>query len=176
MLLVLICAVCGLIELIILSISRKVEKGRNVQTLKTIYKMMESRVLSKTLCRNITSEQAATEEFQSAFLRIEFPDTKPWLANIFPLDETITIGRSRDNMVAIRDKMVSRLHCKIAVINGSLYLQDLGSANGTKIIHGLFHKSVLSRQDTEQLKDKDVIVLGNYKIKIRIFYGSEAVK
>lgn len=170
-----VCGGCGLAELIIFMVRKRKMKGRRDRILKTLYKMMENRVLSKTLCRNISRDQAAEEEFQSAFLCLEFPDTKPWLANIFSLDEAITIGRSRDNMVSIRDSRISRLHCKIAVVNGGLYLQDLGSANGTKIRHGFFHRKILSHHDTEKLQDGDVIVLGNYRMKIRIYYGSEAV-
>lgn len=172
--LIFVCVACGIVELILLGIHRHRWKKRRQQTLKSLYKLMEERVLTKTLQNHITSEQAAVSEYQSPFLRIEFPDTKPWLANVFALDESITIGRSRENKVSIRDAELSRLHCKIALVNQNLYLQDLGSANGTAIRHGLFRKTRLAGQQTELLRDGDLILLSNYRMKLTVFYGREA--
>ncbi|MCC8029410.1 MAG: FHA domain-containing protein, partial [Lachnospiraceae bacterium] len=173
---VIACAVCAAGETIIFLIGRHRRKKRKLKTMKSAYKLMEGRVLEETLKNRITNEQASAREYQSLFLRVEFPDTKPWLANVFALDESITIGRSRENKISIRDPGISRLHCKITLISRRLYLQDLGSANGTIVRHGLFRKSCLSGQQVEQLENGDRIMLGNYRMKITVFYGREAAE
>jgi len=45
----------------------------------------------------------------------------------------ITIGRARENDVQIIDASVSRVHAKIRVEPGRLTLEDMGSANGSRI-------------------------------------------
>ncbi|MCC8151639.1 MAG: FHA domain-containing protein [Lachnospiraceae bacterium] len=174
--LLLACAACGVGELICFLVCRKRRKKRKRDTFKSIYKLMERRVLDKTLQNRITSDQAASEEYQSLFLRVEFPDTTPWVASVFALDEPVTIGRSRENKISLRDGEVSRIHCKIARVGFNLYLQDLGSANGTLLRHGLFRKCSMKAQQIESLEDGDRIVIGNFRLRIRVFYGREAAE
>ncbi len=171
-----VCIVCAAGESILLFVSRRRTKARMKKTRKSLCKLMEERVLLRTLQSNITSDEAASAEYQSLFVRIEFPDTSPWLANVFALDECITIGRSRENKITIRDDGVSRLHCKIALINSALYLQDLGSANGTRIRRNCFREIILAGQEFCRLQDKDRIIIGNYRMRMRILYGYQAVK
>ncbi|MCD8157247.1 MAG: FHA domain-containing protein [Clostridiales bacterium] len=175
-LLLLACGAAGIGEGIIFLILRKTKQKKLRETCKSIYKFMEIRVLNKTLQNRITSDQAALEEYQSLFLRIDFPDTKPWLASVFALDEPVTIGRSRDNKASIRGEEISRLHCKIARVGYRLYLQDLGSANGTVVRHGLFRKKQLGGQEIEELEDGDRILVGNYCLRIGLFYDREAAE
>ena len=47
--------------------------------------------------------------------------------------DTVTIGRSLDNDVQIKDLTVSRNHLKITKKEGKFFIRDLGSANGTYI-------------------------------------------
>ncbi len=174
LLLIIVVIVCCIGELTIFISKYNIGQKRERDTLKSLYKLMERRVLSNTLKNNITAEQAARLEYNSAFLRIEFLDTKPWLAYIFSLDDVITVGRSKDNMICIRDDRVSRIHYKITNINGVLYLQDLGTVNGSIIKRGLFGKKYITSQQFAVLEDKDVIVVGSYRMKIEIFFGYEA--
>jgi len=46
--------------------------------------------------------------------------------------QEVTIGRSSQATVTIRDQSVSRLHAAIVRRQGSLYVRDLGSRNGTR--------------------------------------------
>lgn len=50
----------------------------------------------------------------------------------FPLaHETITLGRSSDSTIVIRDDYTSTYHARLMLWNGSWMLQDLDSTNGT---------------------------------------------
>ncbi len=43
----------------------------------------------------------------------------------------ITLGRSNNNRIVLKDPYISKNHLKIAEDEGDFYLVDLGSANGT---------------------------------------------
>jgi pSer/pThr/pTyr-binding forkhead associated (FHA) protein len=43
------------------------------------------------------------------------------------------VGRSHDADLRLDDEGVSRTHCKVYLRDGLIYVQDLGSANGTLI-------------------------------------------
>src|SRR5262249_14977490 len=49
-----------------------------------------------------------------------------------PAAGTITIGRSRDNTICVDDRSISRHHAVLS-LNGGIYVEDLGSANGTRV-------------------------------------------
>ncbi len=49
----------------------------------------------------------------------------------------VSIGRERDNDVALNDEQVSRFHAKIQDADGRLILTDLDSTNGTRVNGGL---------------------------------------
>ncbi|HAA51024.1 MAG TPA: hypothetical protein DCE43_15010, partial [Planctomycetaceae bacterium] len=43
------------------------------------------------------------------------------------------VGRGRDCQLRIPVADVSRQHCKFSLKDGGVYLQDLGSSNGTQV-------------------------------------------
>jgi pSer/pThr/pTyr-binding forkhead associated (FHA) protein len=54
------------------------------------------------------------------------------LANrVFPLNETTIIGRSSDCDISLSAAHLSRRHAQLQVLDGLLFVRDLGSANGT---------------------------------------------
>lgn len=58
----------------------------------------------------------------------------PLAGEAFPIDEgvAIRIGRADDNtVVLLGDDGVSRYHAEITLDNGSLWIRDVGSRNGT---------------------------------------------
>lgn len=141
---------------------------------KSLHKLMEEHVLTRTLKERINTQQASSEELQKKFLYMEFLNTKPLIMHVFGLDECITIGRSQDNMIWIRDPMLSRMHCKISQVEGNLVLQDMGTANGTVIQRGILGRVRLNSGEQVLLYPKDVVKLGKYRLKIRVLYGYEA--
>lgn len=78
------------------------------------------------------------------------PDAKS-PANIF------TIGRTRSNDMSMKDMAISKVHAIIRISKGDFFIEDCGSTNGT-IING---RSILNKPVL--LRDKDEVVLGNYK-------------
>ena len=101
-------------------------------------------------------------------------DTKPHMMHLFSLDDCVTIGRSQSNTICIRDSKASRMHCKISLIQGKLYLQDLGSANGVVIKRGIFQKIQVYSQGIIELYQDDILNIGSYRLKINTHYGKEA--
>ncbi len=77
---------------------------------------------------------------------------------VTPFTACITVGRKRDNDIELQDPQVSGHHCQIGMQNGRVYVQDLGSTNGTFVND--------KRVDTAWLSQGDVIKLGSYRLKI----------
>lgn len=162
------------VEILYLIVRRNNMALHEKQTITSLHKFMEYNVLNMTLKNPITSEQASAYEYQKTFLRVEFVHTKPWLAYLFDLSECVTIGRSRDNKISIRDEALSRLHCKIYMLDGNIYLQDLGASNGT-VVRGKWLKKVrLTTQESMILENGDTIRIGSYKLKVKFYQGWQA--
>lgn len=54
------------------------------------------------------------------------------LANrVFPLKDVTVIGRSTDCDISLAAAHLSRRHAQLTIVDGALYVKDLGSANGT---------------------------------------------
>ncbi|MBD3316476.1 MAG: FHA domain-containing protein [Chitinivibrionales bacterium] len=70
--------------------------------------------------------------------------------------DVVTIGRARDNIIAIANSAVSRYHARIEAADDGYVLTDLGSLNGT-YVNGERVKRVL-------LADGDRIEIGEYAI------------
>lgn len=150
------------------------EQKRRREIEKSLYKFLEDRVLNLSLRHRVSSQQAAAIEYQKLFLCVDFLDTKPRMQHLFSLDDCVTLGRSQSNSICLRDSKISRVHCKISLIQGGLYLQDSGSANGTVIKRGFFQKIPVASQKMEELYQGDIILIGSYRIKIQTYYGREA--
>lgn len=58
---------------------------------------------------------------------------------------------------------VSRLHTTIKLVDEKIYIEDLGSSNGTRINN----QKILSHND-KQVQHGDVIALGRFKIQVLI--------
>ena len=76
-----------------------------------------------------------------------------------PVVGELTIGRSRENIIQLDDLQVSRKHARIAERDGSLYLLDVGSGNGTYI----GGKRVIEHR----LEDGDIFRIGRQQLQYR---------
>jgi len=66
----------------------------------------------------------------------------------FPiLKEQITIGRSKDNDISLKDNTVSRNHAQIIKTKDDYLLTDLGSFNGTMVNKKSIHSAILKHED-----------------------------
>ncbi|HVP01211.1 MAG TPA: FHA domain-containing protein [Solirubrobacteraceae bacterium] len=75
----------------------------------------------------------------------------------FPLDhERMTIGRRPESDIFLDDVTVSRDHALVVRRGGEVFLDDLGSLNGTYVNR--------RRIDSQQLADGDELQIGKYKL------------
>lgn len=59
-------------------------------------------------------------------------DSLPFkIQEVYNLEDSITIGRSNENDVIIKDPYISKKHLSIVKDEDEYYLEDLNSANGT---------------------------------------------
>lgn len=75
-----------------------------------------------------------------------------------PLDGEIVIGRSSELDMVLVEDMVSRRHAKITVTGGQIFLQDLGSTNGS-FVNG-------ERIKRSKLNEGDRVLVGTSIIKL----------
>ena len=71
--------------------------------------------------------------------------------------ERLTIGRSSQNDVVVKDSSVSRQHARLELLGGTWYVKDLNSLNGVEV----GGKPVL---DERALHHGDEIMVGNTRL------------
>ncbi len=81
-------------------------------------------------------------------------ETGPLSGLSFGISEDIMLGRSLDCDLAVVTPQVSRQHAKLTLENGQLFVEDLGSSNGT-IINGrkIDERIALHHEDEMRLHD-----------------------
>ncbi len=77
----------------------------------------------------------------------------------FPLRDTLSIGRSADNDIALEDDWISARHLRLRRQNGAWIAEDLGSTNGTRV-------NGRPLNGTAPLLTGDVLDLGRVKLKV----------
>lgn len=83
---------------------------------------------------------------------------------IFELNQDeITIGRSDERTICLKDQTVSTLHCKVTRHDGKIFISDAGSTNGTKV-----NGNPLSDEEHE-LMNGDIVRIGAFEL----LYDSE---
>jgi serine phosphatase RsbU (regulator of sigma subunit) len=80
---------------------------------------------------------------------------------VFPLEESLTIGRAADNDIQLIDSSVSRRHALIQFTDGKPVLEDLGSSNRTFVNGEKVNKLSLSNGDKLRLG----------RISLRLYQG-----
>ena len=79
--------------------------------------------------------------------------------------DEITLGRaSEGNTVCLAERNVSRRHARFLRVNGVVFLEDLGSANGTRV-NG---ERLTARR---RIRPGDLVQIGEYDIALQ---GAEA--
>jgi pSer/pThr/pTyr-binding forkhead associated (FHA) protein len=49
------------------------------------------------------------------------------------VDSPVTLGRGEEARIRVRDRWVSRRHCEVNLVEGKLFLRDLGAKHGTYV-------------------------------------------
>ncbi len=91
-------------------------------------------------------------------------DTMPCLlvdGQEFPLDGPVSLGRQRSNDIQVKDEAASRFHARVFERGGVWLVEDLGSANGTRVGGKRITAPV-------ELIDGTVIAIGRTRIVMRL--------
>lgn len=84
----------------------------------------------------------------------------PALADLtIDIDKSLSIGRSDSNDLVLATSQISRQHAKINRIGEQLYVQDLGSSNGTFINGERISTDAYALQATDELAFADLVFL-----------------
>jgi hypothetical protein len=86
--------------------------------------------------------------------------TGPHAGDEFRVSQEAVLGRQEGNEVRLDDKKASRRHAKVFREGEAVYLQDLGSSNGTYIGE--------DRISRVRLRDGDVFRIGETKVRVRL--------
>src|SRR3954471_6795373 len=79
----------------------------------------------------------------------------------FPFDsQEARLGRTADNDIVVKDSGASRSHARVFQKGGRYFVEDLKSANGTKINHNVITGS-------KEVKDGDTITIGEVMFTFR---------
>ena len=93
-------------------------------------------------------ESSVAVHAQPVLVRMEGPEA----GRVYPLSRcTLTVGRSTDSDIAIDDSGVSRHHLCLGVFGQSVYVEDMGSENGTYVNERRIRRVPLQSGDLVQL-------------------------
>lgn len=90
-----------------------------------------------------------------ARITLEAGDCTPQFLDLSP-GQPITLGRSRDNTIVLRDELASRMHAKIYFEDGRWHLRDFG-LNGTRV-DGVRVHGAIELADGKRIKIGEVIL------------------
>ena len=89
------------------------------------------------------------------------------LGKRFPLSgETMVLGREKGDMVFPNDTLLSREHAAFTTLGGALYIEDLGSANGTFV----------RIRESHPLQHEDILLLGRQMFRFRTLTPEPSLK
>ena len=108
-----------------------------------------------TLALHTVPEAAAVAPAKLTF------ETGPFATRVVGLPgESASVGRAPDNDIVIGDPATSGHHCRVEVRNGSYWVSDLGSTNGT-LVNG---EPIIDKQ----LDHSDVLSIGQNTIRFTL--------
>ena len=91
-------------------------------------------------------------------IEIEILDGKKWVLKSFSEDQ-VSIGRSRENTLALRGMGISRKHAIIYLSENHTFVRDLGSKNGTYVNQ--------KRVSETEIQPGDVLEIGPVSLRLR---------
>lgn len=105
-----------------------------------------------------SSNSSSVKERNSILIRdIAYPERFFKVA----VDGGVVIGRSTGDVIISYDRFISSRHCELSYSNGILYVQDLGSANGT------FYENQKIQRKTAVING-GIIKIGETELKLEV--------
>jgi hypothetical protein len=101
------------------------------QTIKAIYIDIYERPLPYSEAKEILDREHKKRGAGATLEVVKGDSVSP--GRIYPLADTVTIGRSTENEIVLRDAFVSHQHARILKKRDTYYIMDLGSTNGTLV-------------------------------------------
>lgn len=92
---------------------------------------------------------------------VKLLDTSTGKVKTAEIQNEYHIGRKADNDFVVDSPKVSGRHCILYIENENVYVEDLGSTNGTKLNGSLVHEK-------KQLKTGDILVIANKTYQVEI--------
>ena len=107
------------------------------------------------------SPAPAQPEEEGIFLRLETPEGQPASGRTeFFLTEQLTVGRDPGCDILFDSQALSRQHARVFTANGAVYLEDLGSQNGTAVNGEPLQMAV-------RLRSGDEITAGDVRFRLK---------
>ncbi len=94
-------------------------------------------------------------------------DTKTVYSTTTGIDSPITIGRSDTSDIVVSDEHVSRTHCKLTLIDSSLFVEDMDSTNGTFLMR---------EQELAEVSEPTEISIGDVLILADVYLTLESIE
>ncbi|MCY0874570.1 MAG: FHA domain-containing protein [Acidianus infernus] len=112
--------------------------------------------------QQVLQTQASTGKYYIIFIATPVSAlNKSKLPLDFDVFESISIGRSPENVIVIPDPEISRRHAIISLEKDKLYIEDLNSTNGTYIYDGKIFQPIKGKQE---IRPGSIIKLGSNTI------------
>ena len=94
-------------------------------------------------------------------LRVEVGRQANFEYEIPPIEEeeAVWLGRGAFCKIRMADTQLSRRHCQFTFENGVLFVEDLGSRNGTRVNGAMIEGKV-------ELKDGDSVICGSHELRV----------
>lgn len=106
----------------------------------------------------MTATQAGSSELDRPALRWERSKGTPVEYAIWP-ERPVTIGREPTNTIAIDSPFVSKAHAVLQFNGGRYVLEDLGSANGTRVNGAPISTAVVNVGDVIEIGDERLVFI-----------------
>lgn len=94
-------------------------------------------------------ERKASSRNREKSLTLKIVEPPEQRGQIFPITDEMTIGRAAGCAIAITDTFASQLHARVFRRDGQVFVEDLGSTNGTflnrKQVHGPVPMAIADR-------------------------------
>lgn len=155
--------------LIAVFVGLKVRAGERRKLYRAAERIVKEDFLDYSLM-NQQNTTAAQPSGHRVMVGLKALGEKPRAEYVFDPGKVVMIGRLRGECaICLADVTVSQRHARILRNDGSIWLQDLNSANGSVVRRGLFGRHKVAGGEVFKLRGGDVLCCGAARFKLKIF-------